>query len=128
LCCHTDLGGENALVDEEGRLSVLDWDDAIVAPPEFDLWSLPGDGFDRGLTVYREADGAQPLHLDCFAFYLFRRYLGDMVARLERIQDAEDADSAAPADDDLLRGIEAYGFARWAALGGTLAQTAAALK
>ncbi len=122
--CHTDLGGANMLVDDLGRLSVLDWDEATVAPPEFDLWSGVGPGFDRVLGAYRQAGGAQQLHIDHFAFYLLRRFLGDMVARLERILET---DAAEQEDEELLRGMEAYGFARWAALDETLADIAAVL-
>lgn len=47
-----------------------------------------------------------------------------MTARLERILD-ENADE--DEDEELLRGMEAYGFARWAALDETLDGVAAAL-
>jgi aminoglycoside phosphotransferase (APT) family kinase protein len=117
VLCHTDLLGDNALVDDQGRLSLLDWDDATVAPPEHDLWAAAGEGFGTTLEAYHRAGGAQPLHLDHFAFYLLRRYLGDMVARLERILDQASAEKE---DEELLRGMEAYGFARWAALDQTL--------
>ncbi len=128
VLCHTDLGGDNMLVDEEGRFSVLDWDDATVAPPEFDLWSLLGDYFERSLAVYREAGGVRPLHSDRFAFYLLRRYLGDMVARLERILEQRDADTTEQEDEELLRGMQAYGFARWAALDDTLLRISVVLQ
>ena len=42
VLCHTDMGGDNLLVDDHGQLIVLDWDDAIVAPPEHDLQSALG--------------------------------------------------------------------------------------
>ena len=83
-----------------------------------------GSGFDRVRGAYRQAGGAQPLHLDHFAFCLLRRYLGDMVARLERILNT---DTAEQEDEELLRGMEAYGFARWSALDDTLADIAAVL-
>ena len=37
VVCHTDLIGDNLLVGADGRLSALDWDTAILAPPEMDL-------------------------------------------------------------------------------------------
>lgn len=125
VLCHTDLGGNNMLVDDEGRLSVLDWDDPIVAPPEYDLWSALGEGLASILSAYRREGGAQPLHIEHFEFYLLRRYLGDMTARLERILDEGHDEEE---DEELLRGMEAYGFARWAALDGTLATIAEALR
>jgi spectinomycin phosphotransferase len=128
VLCHTDLLGDNALVDDLGRLSVLDWDDATVAPPEHDLWvalgeNLGGEGFAGVLDVYREAGGAGPLHLDHFAFYLLRRYLGDMTARMDRLL-AEGSD--VQEDEELLFGMDAYGRARWTALDDMLAVITAA--
>ncbi|MHB8576157.1 MAG: phosphotransferase enzyme family protein [Dehalococcoidia bacterium] len=124
VLCHTDLGGANMLVDERRQLSVLDWDDASVAPPEFDLWSVIGPGFSAVLDTYRSAGGAETLHLEHFAFYLLRRYLGDMTARLERLLDADTGEGE---DEELLRGMQAYGFARWATLDETLAEVKVAL-
>ncbi len=129
VLCHTDIWPGNLLVDEQGALSVLDWDDATVAPPEHDLQAAlgddVGDGFGRFLQVYREAGGAQPLHLDHFAFYLLRRYLGDMTVRLVRILEDNATDDE---DVDALGGIEMWGFAQWSGLDETLAVVAAALE
>jgi spectinomycin phosphotransferase len=124
VLCHTDLLGDNMLVDHQDQISVLDWDDATLAPPEHDLWGAVGDGLGAILDAYLEAGGARPLHLDHFAFYLLRRYLGDMAARVERLLHE---DTTEHEDDDLLYGIEAYGFARWVMLDDTLATIAAAL-
>lgn len=89
VLCHTDMGGDNLLVDESGRLWVLDWDDASLAPPEHDLHEARWGDFGRILEIYLEAGGAHPLHLDHFAFCLLRRYLGDMTVRLLRILDED---------------------------------------
>jgi hypothetical protein len=117
VLCHTDLGGDNHIVTDDGPLVVLDWDTASLAPPEFDLWSAVGDGFEPFLEVYRGAGGAAPLFLDHFAFCLLRRYVEDMAARLflilsENLTDDEDREA--------LEGMERWGFARWATLDGTL--------
>jgi aminoglycoside phosphotransferase (APT) family kinase protein len=125
VLCHTDFGGDNLLVDEQGQLAVIDWDDATVAPPEHDLQSLLGSGFARALQAYWEVGGTRSLHLDHFAFYLLRRYLEDMTARLLRILQEP---SSAREDEENLAGIVAYGFAQWAVLDETLATIAAALQ
>jgi Ser/Thr protein kinase RdoA (MazF antagonist) len=129
VLCHTDVGPANLLVDEQGKLYILDWDDAIVAPPEHDLQAALGDdfgaGFARFLQVYDAAGGARPLHLDHFAFYLLRRYLGDMTVRLVRIMEQNTTDED---DLDALGGIAIWGFAQWSALDETLAVVAAALR
>jgi Ser/Thr protein kinase RdoA (MazF antagonist) len=121
VLCHTDMGGDNALVDEDGRLTVLDWDLATVAPPEHDLWWVP----ERALVSYLDAGGARPLDLDRFAFYILRRGFEDMTARLVRMLD----DGAiAHEDEELLGGIETWGFAQWAGLDARLAQISGAMR
>jgi aminoglycoside phosphotransferase (APT) family kinase protein len=125
VLCHTDMGGDNLLVDDHGKLWVLDWDDATVAPPEHDLHEARWEDFGRFLEVYAAAGGARPLHLDHFAFYLLRRHLGDMTVRLLRILEQN---TSAEEDDDALYGIQAWGFAQWTALDETLDGIAAALQ
>ena len=125
VLCHTDIGGDNLLIDHQGRLSVLDWDDATVAPPEHDLQAALGDGFERFLAVYQAAGGAQPLHLDRFAFSLLRRYMEDMTVRLLSILEEN---TTAEQDADALEGMQTWGFAQWSALDDTLAGIAAALR
>jgi aminoglycoside phosphotransferase (APT) family kinase protein len=124
VLCHTDIGGDNLLLDDRDRLWALDWDDAIVAPPEHDLQCGLGADFGRFLSVYAAAGGAHPLHLDHFAFYLLRRYLGDMTARLVRILHENTTEEE---DQDALDGMVAWGFDQWAALDDTLAEVKAAL-
>lgn len=125
VLCHTDLGGSNLLVTPEGELVILDWDWAIVAPPEHDLQTAAtSEHFAHFLRVYREAGGAEDLHLDHFAFYLVRRYLADMTHRLLLLLDYNET---AEQDEEALYGIHAYGFDRFDALGGVLANIAAAL-
>ena len=34
VLCHTDAAGDNLLVDHDGALAILDWDEATIAPPE----------------------------------------------------------------------------------------------
>ncbi len=124
VLCHTDIGADNLLVDAWGQFGVLDWDDATVAPPEHDLQCAIGADFGRFLAVYAEAGGSHPLRLDHFAFYLLRRYLGDMTARLLRILEEN---TTVEQDRDALDGMEIWGFAQWAVLDRTLDGIAATL-
>ncbi len=125
VLCHTDIGADNLLVDAQGRLGVLDWDDATVAPPEHDLQCALGEGFGRFLAVYSQAGDPHPLHFDHFAFYLLCRYLGDMTARLLRILEEN---TTVEQDEDALDGMEVWGFAQWSALDRTLDGVAATLR
>jgi spectinomycin phosphotransferase len=125
VLCHTDMGGDNLLVDDHGQLIVLDWDDAIVAPPEHDLQSALGEGFGCFLETYEEVGGRRLLYVDHFAFYLLRRYVHDMAVRLLRILEENTSEEQ---DEDALEGMEAYGFAQWSALDETLDGIAVALR
>jgi spectinomycin phosphotransferase len=125
VLCHTDLGGDNLLVDDQGHLWVLDWDEAMVAPPEHDLHCVLSEGFADLLAAYVAAGGAASLHLDQFAFSLQRRYLGDLTARLVLIMEG---DGPPASDEEALAGIVEWGLAPLARLDATLAEVAAALR
>jgi Ser/Thr protein kinase RdoA (MazF antagonist) len=130
VLCHTDLHDANLLVDDDGRIGILDWDDAKLAPPEHDLWAglgedHRGEGFDAFLQAYRSANGAAPLHLEHFAFYLLRRYLEDLAVNLGRLLDPDADEREDPA---LLHSMEAWSIARWSRLDETLRVIATALR
>ncbi len=105
VLCHTDMGGDNLLVDSTGRLSILDWDDLILAPAEHDLQSYRGDGFARFIRLYNRAGGIPSLQPIQFAFYLKRRYLADLTDWLVRILEEN---TTFEQDRYDLQGIERY--------------------
>jgi Ser/Thr protein kinase RdoA (MazF antagonist) len=43
VLCHTDLHGDNLIVDAGGHLYALDWEGALLAPAEHDLFMYIGD-------------------------------------------------------------------------------------
>jgi thiamine kinase-like enzyme len=128
VVCHTDLIGDNLLVDADGRLSALDWDTAMLAPPEMDLALLlqaeqPVDdhALRRVLAIYpRDV----PLELDLFAFFLLRRYVEDYSARVTRLQQPG---LAAEEAADARAGMVTWGSAQWSRLDRTLGLVEAAL-
>lgn len=128
VVCHTDLIGDNLLVDPDGRLSALDWDTALLAPPECDLALLlhgeqPVDDhlFRRVLALY-PAD--VPLELDLFAFFLLRRYVADYSARATRL---EQGGLSAVDVAEAREGMVTWGSGQWARLDRTLGFVRAAL-
>lgn len=125
VLCHTDMSGDNLLVDEHGHLYVLDWDEAVVASPEYDLKEAVGERFGRVVEVYYAAGGAHPLDVDRFAFYLLRRYLEDITARVTSILRDNTTQEQ---DDDDLADMEMWGFAQWNRLDAALATIATALR
>jgi Ser/Thr protein kinase RdoA (MazF antagonist) len=128
VVCHTDLIGDNLLVGADGRLSALDWDTAILAPPEMDLALLlqaeqPVDdhALRRVLAIYpRDV----PLELDLFAFFLVRRYVEDYSARVTRLQQPG---LAAEEAADAREGMVTWGSAQWSRLDRTLGLVEAVL-
>jgi aminoglycoside phosphotransferase (APT) family kinase protein len=110
---HTDLIGNNLLVDDEGQLSVLDWDDVRLAPPEYDLSLLlhgvqPMDS--RALSIVLEVYPPRPLRLELFAFFLLRRALEDFTARVVVLSD----DGLTPDEiADASEGLELWGADQW---------------
>lgn len=155
VVCHTDIGAENLLVDDAGRVAVLDWDEATLAPPEYDLYAACEMGDSAGfLAAYGaegrrlEVEGRRPkveggasgvrLHVDHFAFALLRRAVGDMAVRvrevLGRVEGGRSKGEGGVADAEMLardlavlREIEAWGFGMWRGLDATLDGLAAAL-
>lgn len=130
---HTDLHGNNRLLDDRGRLWLLDWDDVRLAPPEHDLWiALDDDGVSGEaaavrtfIEAYRDAGGLGPLHLARFEFYLLRRYLEDWSIALARSLDP----ATDPRDfDRYLDALTDWGPARWTHLDHTLALLAPTLE
>jgi spectinomycin phosphotransferase len=110
---HTDLYGNNMLVDQDGRISVLDWDDMRLAPPEYDLSLLlhgvqPMDA--SALTTVLEVYPIRPLRLELFAFFLLRRALDDFTARVVVLADPELGAAEAA---DAREGLELWGAEQW---------------
>ncbi len=105
VLCHTDMGGNNVLVDESGKLFILDWDELILAPAEHDLQEYRGEGLAEFLALYYHAGGEPSLHTLQFSFYLKRRYLADIRDWLLRILE----ENTSPEQDDSdIDGIEKY--------------------
>jgi aminoglycoside phosphotransferase (APT) family kinase protein len=101
------MGGDNLILGEDQQLYVLDWDEATVAPPEHDLHEARWLDFGHIIHTYRNGGGASPLYVEQFAFYILRRALAHMSARLQRLVTINTTDQE---DRDALDGIEAWAF------------------
>lgn len=84
VLCHTDFWGSNLILDPLERLHVLDWDGALLAPPEHDLFMFAGTEFfpeERfGSFLERYETAFRPVDLDAqvLGFYAYRRNLEDL--------------------------------------------------
>lgn len=99
VVCHRDLHGLNLLVDDDRVAAVLDWEMAVLAPREYDLWiAASGSHGAEFLTEY----GARDLDLDHLEYALLARALRDLSARVSTGTDRP--------------GVDTWGFRRIARL------------
>ncbi|MDP2859525.1 MAG: phosphotransferase [Bacillota bacterium] len=94
VVCHTDLHGANLLVDSRGNLYILDWEGAMLAPPEQDLFFFAGrDTFwDLFWPNYEREFGPAQLDVDTLGFYYYRRGLEDLAEWIQRLLYADQGD------------------------------------
>ena len=102
VICHTDANQANLIMGDSGELYLVDWEGAMLAPAEHDLFIFTGDGFDRFLWHYRRHRPGVRLYPEVFAFYFYRRNLEDLEDWLARILYEN---TTAEQDDNDLSGI-----------------------
>ena len=87
VVCHTDLHGGNLMVDDEGNLYILDWEGAMIAPPEQDLFFFASEDrfWNLFLPNYEREFGLVSLDGNVFGFYYYRRNLEDLTGWVVRI-------------------------------------------
>jgi spectinomycin phosphotransferase len=113
VLCHGDLRGDNLLGDRAGRVWLVDWDGAMLAPRERDLVLFTGRGFAAFLAGYqRAADRGIDADADLLAFFLLRRNLEDLVDWLAGVLTSDRPVEQRRADLDGVR----WCLSRWAAL------------
>jgi len=113
VLCHGDLRGDNLLGDRAGRVWVVDWDGAVLAPRERDLALFAGQGFELFVAGYqRAADRGIDVDPDLVAFFLLRRNLDDLVDWLGAVLASDRPVEQRSADLDGVR----WCLSRWAAL------------
>lgn len=83
VACHGDAWGGNMIMSPSGQLTLLDWESAVMAPPERDAFKYIGytDGpdftaFDIGYRMIRK----EPMrwHADWLAYYAYRLQLKNL--------------------------------------------------
>jgi len=94
VVCHADVHTHNVLVTPQGALRVIDWDDAMLAPPERDLMFIVGTTMglpigDRELRLF--AEGFGPLDVDplTLAYYRFDWVVQDIAGYAREALDPE---------------------------------------
>jgi spectinomycin phosphotransferase len=86
VLCHADIHTNNVLLDADGTVWIVDWDDTVLAPKERDLMFVVGGGLNRTLVGPREEElflqgyGATtlaPLALTYYRYALAVRDIGE---------------------------------------------------
>jgi hypothetical protein len=97
---HGEPHAANTMLTADGWV-LIDWDTALVAPPERDLWMIdPGDG--SVLAAYAEATGHAPL-AGVVDLYRLRWTLTDIAVEVARFRRAHDGNAEDDAGWDILR-------------------------
>ncbi|MCL4252528.1 MAG: phosphotransferase [Anaerolineae bacterium] len=87
VLCHGDIHAWNVLIDEQGQLFIVDWDDAILAPKERDLmfigagiggiWDKPEER-----TWFFDGYGQVDIHYTALAYYRNERIVQDIAVTI----------------------------------------------
>ena len=87
VICHTDLHGGNLMTDAQGRLYILDWENAMIAPPEHDMIFFAGEAkfWDVFWPHYTRQFSQPSLDSEVLGFYYYRRGLEDVAGFVLRI-------------------------------------------
>ena len=89
VVCHGDAWGGNIILSPSGQLTLLDWESAVMAPPERDAFNYLGflgedfSAFDAGYRTIRK----EPIHwhADWLAYYAYRHHLRNLVQWLHNL-------------------------------------------
>lgn len=83
VLCHSDIHGGNVLIDVNGALYIVDWDDPIMAPKERDLmfigggvanvWNNPHEE-----TCFYKGYGKTKINKEILAYYRHERIVEDI--------------------------------------------------
>lgn len=84
VLCHSDIHGGNVLIDENGAIYIVDWDEPIMAPKERDLMFIGGGVANVWNHLHEEklfykGYGKTPINMEILAYYRHERIIQDIV-------------------------------------------------
>lgn len=82
---HGDLIADNLLVNGSGDIFIVDWVTARLAFPERDIWFFLNSHAKVFLKSYKEASPQENIDSDIISFFMYKRYLEDIVWWVEEI-------------------------------------------
>lgn len=100
ILCHADIHGWNLLIDDDGRLFMVDWDTLMLASKERDLMFIGAGLGDSGFTSRQEETmfyrgyGKVEINRAALAYYRYERIIEDIAVICKQIflSDAGGAD------------------------------------
>jgi len=89
VLCHADIHTANLLLDSQGKLFVVDWDQPIMSPRERDLMFMLGT---EGETLFFQGYGKTEIDLLTMTFYCYTRAMEDIGGFAESVLLMEGSD------------------------------------
>ena len=88
--CHGDIHAGNVLIDDEGHLYLIDWDEMILAPKEKDLLFIGGGvgnvwNKKQEENYFYQGYGETSIDLTLLAYFRYERILQDLVAYIQAL-------------------------------------------
>ena len=90
VVCHSDLHGRNVLVSADDALTIVDWDEPILAPKERDLMFIGGGvggiwNDDQEARWFYQGYGRAKIDLAALCYYRYERILVDIAEVSQQI-------------------------------------------
>lgn len=82
---HGDLISDNIMVDKNGNVIIVDWDSAKLSLPERDAWFFMQEFGEDFVETYRAGNPLQVLDINSLSFFMYKRYLEDLVYWVDQI-------------------------------------------
>ncbi len=88
VVCHADIHTANLLIDTQGKLFIVDWDESVLAPRERDLMFVTVGGFvteERAEKLFFQGYGKTEIDPLTMAYYRYERVMEDLAGFAERV-------------------------------------------
>jgi spectinomycin phosphotransferase len=90
VVCHSDLHGRNVLVGADDEVTIVDWDEPILAPKERDLMFIGGGvggiwNNDQETQWFYQGYGQTEIDQIVLSYYRYERIVVDIAERAEQI-------------------------------------------
>ena len=86
MLCHADIHSANIIIDGEGGIRIVDWDEAIIAPVERDLMFFLLDGHERDFeAAFFQGYGGRDINWLALAYYKYDWVIQEFADYGERV-------------------------------------------